>query len=1201
MGAGGPAAGRGFVPASGVAESGPMRPKWVVLWCVLAFAGGVAGAAGATVPATPMPQQVTVADGLPSGSVNGLDEDAQGYLWLATDDGLARYDGRGFRLWRMEQGLRDNALWTVYVDARDRVWVGTENAGLAMLDATRQRFRYYDGSVDPALANTAVWSIASTPDGSLWFGTSTRGLFRLDPQGRLTRFMPGDGDADGLPSFAVAALAVTPDGRLWIGTKNGLAWWDGQRIHRVPVQDLSSPAINALRAEADGRLWIATSVRGNLRLPDGRIDQDPWRDLPDGERILNVLLHDRSGVYWLDTLDGLGWLDGHRQRNVPLYSKAAMGLVKPNWSEAFQDSEGGLWFASGRSGLWRLPAGWRQFSWLIGGEGKGALGNPLVWSAAPSPDGRIWMVGSHGVLDLLDPTTGAVEHRLAPIWDRRWPSTVTEDRNGKVWIGMYAGLVRYDPASGEVRRWDVHDRIDAAPASEPDFIRQDGQGTLWIHVPGSGFQLRDEDGRVTGFVDAVGHGLPPQAVVNAMRAGPDGYLWLGTGRGMFRWDPGARRFVAIAGSPDAPVHAFRLMPSGVAWLARQGQLDKYLWKDGRLEWLDDVDAAQGFPELTPDGLVVDPDGVAWLSSKRGLIRVDPATRGVRLFGAHDGLPNPSLRGSTLVQSTRGPIMAATLDGVLLFDPEQVRTSTRQPALMLERVELRRGEQRIELDPAAPLVMRDGDRDLQVVARLPTLSDAGSQLYRFRLDGYDPDWVVVGASGERMFSRLPPGRYALQVQGRNADNTWSAVRILHFRVLPPWWRSPWGLALFAVMALALLGLAAWMYWRRLRRRHELQLAEHKREVAEQASQAKTRFLATLGHEIRTPMTGVLGMSELLLATPLDARQHGYTEAIRRAGAHLLRLVNDALDLARIEAGKLDLDVQPFDLRQLVSEVEGLMAPMADSAGLRFGVDYRMPAETVADGDALRVRQILLNLLGNAIKFTERGEVSLRVMPLEPRGIRFEIADTGPGISIEQQQRLFRRFEQADGARTTARYGGSGLGLAICQELAAAMGGFIQLQSKPGVGSRFSVDLPLAWVASRGPASVAAAPDARAEALRILLVEDDPTVAEVVAGLLRLQGHTVVHVAHGLAALGEIASARFDLALLDLDLPGLDGLALARQLRVFGHDMPLLAVTARVDAEAEALAREAGFDGFLRKPVTSAMLAEAIAAQQRRRGA
>ncbi len=220
------------------------------------------------------------------------------------------------------------------------------------------------------------------------------------------------------------------------------------------------------------------------------------------------------------------------------------------------------------------------------------------------------------------------------------------------------------------------------------------------------------------------------------------------------------------------------------------------------------------------------------------------------------------------------------------------------------------------------------------------------------------------------------------------------------------------------------------------------------------------------------------------------------------------------------------------------------------------------------------------------------MSLRVSSDRPGLLRFEVADTGPGLNQEQKARLFRRFEQADGARTAARYGGSGLGLAICQELAAAMGGQIQVESVPGEGTRFTVTLPLL----SAPLAATRTPpwQRRTEPLVLLLVEDDPTVAQVLLEMLQAQGHAVTRVAHGLAALAEAVTARFDLALLDLDLPGMDGLDLARHLRAQGFEGRLIAITARADGQAEPEAVAAGFDRFLRKPLTGAMLAAGIAA-------
>lgn len=498
---------------------------------------------------------------------------------------------------------------------------------------------------------------------------------------------------------------------------------------------------------------------------------------------------------------------------------------------------------------------------------------------------------------------------------------------------------------------------------------------------------------------------------------------------------------------------------------------------------------------------------------------------------------------------------------------------------LPSVQVHREGRAVELPVAGRwLRLRQGDRDLRLSA-----PDAAVHR-RYWLEGHDAGWVELPPGQGRIYQQVLPGRHRLHVQAADGRGGWLTEQTLELLVEPVWWRTP---AALLLAGLGLLAATAWLaVWHRARRarRQVLVLSRERQALAEQHSEAKSRFLAALGHEIRTPMTGVLGMAELLQGSDLDPRQRAQVDAIQRAGGHLLRLVNDALDLARIEAGRLRLEVAPFELRPLLQEVAGLLQPLAAAKPLRFSL-YCDPALPAAlEGDATRLRQILFNLGHNAIKFCERGEVQLRVMPRSPEGIVIEVEDTGPGLDPEHQGRLFQRFEP--GAKT-----GSGLGLAISQELAVAMGGSIRVRSETGCGACFRVELPLPAAVS-GPALALAT--AAAASRRVLLVEDEPLVAEVVTALLQRQGHRVVHAPHGLAALAELEAGGFELALLDLDLPGIDGFALARLVRARGHALPMLALTARSDAEAEPAARAAGMDGFLRKPVTGEMLAGALSA-------
>jgi CheY-like chemotaxis protein/anti-sigma regulatory factor (Ser/Thr protein kinase) len=307
---------------------------------------------------------------------------------------------------------------------------------------------------------------------------------------------------------------------------------------------------------------------------------------------------------------------------------------------------------------------------------------------------------------------------------------------------------------------------------------------------------------------------------------------------------------------------------------------------------------------------------------------------------------------------------------------------------------------------------------------------------------------------------------------------------------------------------------------------------------------------------------------------------------------LRLVNDALDLARIEAGKLTLEEAPFDLHELLDEVAALLQPLAQAKGLAFRLQRAPGTPRALRGDAARVRQILLNLAGNAIKFTQAGEVCLR-SDAAADGVRFEVSDTGEGMDAAQLARLFRRFEQAEGLSGEQRRQGSGLGLAICKELAVAMAGEIHASSRIGQGTCFHVHLPLPIAnEALSPMPPTRASPRDGQGRRVLVVEDDATVAEVVCGLLQGLGYEAQHAAHALAALSMLGSERFELAILDLDLPGMDGLELARLLRAQSPGLPLLALTARADAQAEPEALAAGMHAFLRKPVTSQLLHDTI---------
>ena len=378
-----------------------------------------------------------------------------------------------------------------------------------------------------------------------------------------------------------------------------------------------------------------------------------------------------------------------------------------------------------------------------------------------------------------------------------------------------------------------------------------------------------------------------------------------------------------------------------------------------------------------------------------------------------------------------------------------------------------------------------------------------------------------------------------------------------------------------------------------------------ERAERATRAKSEFLANMSHEIRTPMSAVLGNIELLLQDETEPQRRDRLATLQTSARSLLRLLDDVLDLSKVEAGALTLEPEDFGLRALLEEIIALMG----QAGRQKGVDLRLDLDPAvperARGDPARLRQVLLNLVGNALKFTERGTVTLRVRPAgtperAEREVEFAVIDTGPGFAGDPD-RLFEKFSRADSA-TTRRYGGSGLGLAISKQLVEAMGGAIRAESVPGEGSTFRFRLPLQ---SAGPAPAASAPreEATAGPLTLLLADDTDLNRRVETALLERAGHEVLEAANGEEAVAIAAAARPDAVLMDLHMPDMDGVEAARRIRAFPDraraGVPILALSADIMPEEQARCREAGMDGFVAKPLQlgelQAALAQALAAR------
>ncbi|MBQ4855303.1 response regulator [Rhodanobacter sp. B2A1Ga4] len=1152
---------------------------------------------------TPQFRRYGTMDGLPSGAIYAVAQDRNGLMWFGSAGGLVRFDGVGFKVFRhatdAPNSLPANPTYSLLIDRDNRVWTGGISTGLIAYDQKSERFRWWthDDKQAASLASDEVWDMAQTADGTLWVATEG-GLDRMRPDGSGFDHMPLDvGGGKHSASFGqTRALFAGADGRLWIGAESGLYLREPDgTMHKVPVDPSFRGDLSKTWRIDGGHGEIRVSLTGGLLIigADGVARPLASRQL-SSQRIMSST-RDAAGRLWIATADGVfldrvdanpvdgDHLDGQLQR-VAAQPLLQGGLPGSKTWQTTLDGEGGLWITFDQSSIAYLPPGWSGFSRFTHiPDDADSLTGIAASTILMSRDGRLWLGGNDGWIDKLDAVTGRIQHVVRGIQGQI--VSLAEDTRGRLWIDSPPQLHLLD--RGKLTSIDLgHARV-----TRPVLLCAGDAGRMYVASWNEGVFVVDPDSLAITPVpmEQGSDGIlrPDQITFHA------GSLWYASEGGLLRQDDKDGKLHFVPGIPRQEIVAFAFDATGF-WLATSDSaIEHYRYADGRAVQDDSIDFGHEEPKSDLRDLRVDRQGRLWVFANPGLWLFDQHTRRFKSFGPAHGLSNANFDGTATAMAPDGMIFVASSGGVVAFQPERLLQTEKTgslPALSLAYLNVQRaGEVRAIALDSKVVQLGWRDRDLRVGVRLASYVNPAVNRYRFRLHGFDSGWVDAGNRAERDFAGLAAGDYTLEVQAAGAGDRWVGLATpisIHVQA-PPWLRW-WAWVIYVLLLAALVGLVLRSWRRRMAQRHHVQLVEQQRQLAEAASAAKTQFLATLSHEIRTPMTGVMGMAELLLSTPLDRQQQGYTQAMQRSGGMLLKLLNDALDLARIEAGKLELEPVPFEPRQLLEDVAQLEQGLAHAKGIRFVLDVAedLPAQLL--GDAVRIKQILLNLANNALKFTEHGSVTLSAQR-QPDGLQFNISDTGPGIPEASQARLFQRFEQADSPQRRA---GSGLGLAICRELVDMMGGSIELESRLGYGSTFRVRLPLAEPAVVPPP--VERPSGRS--YRLLLVEDDTIVAAVIRGLLEREGHVVVHVVNGLAALAELAHTQFDAVLLDLDLPGVDGFQVARLIRQrehAGQHLPIVAVTARSGGEDEAKARAVGMDGFLHKPLSGEQLAAALA--------
>jgi ligand-binding sensor domain-containing protein/nitrogen-specific signal transduction histidine kinase/CheY-like chemotaxis protein len=1097
-------------------------------------------------------------DGLPQNTVFAILQTREGYLWLATWEGLARFDGAHFTVYNRYNSpeLNEHGIRSLVEDGAGGLWLGTKKGVLRYADG---RFQRLPDEQDLALVNVPALALHGT---TLWVGT-TLGLDEvpLAPGGTRRRYTV----KEGLPSTLVEAVTVDTKGVVWVGTREGLARLSGGKVEVVPLPEGADARVRSLLASRNGTVWVGT-YGGLLSLREGRFTwYGPETGLPRYE--VTALREDREGTLWVGHETGLSRLTAQGFDHFG----PKEGLSGTRVSSIFEDRDGNLWVGTADGGLNRLSAG--PFLPLGGPEG---LSHDFVRTMLETRDGTLWVGTLGGGLNRVKdgkisrvlPSEGLTDDNIR---------SLAEGPDGALWVGTHHGAFRYDG-----KRFTQLHREDGLPHDVVWAILPDSKGGVWFGTSSGLAHL--SNGRLNVY--APEQGPVPEAVI-CMVEDAAGTLWFGTHSGLVSYADGAFTRVATEGLGNETILSLHADPRGALWMGTYTGLLRL--KDGRLSR---ISTAQGMADDTVFNVVPDSSGYFWMGSNKGVSRVsvreleevaDGRRERIRtqLFDERDGLRTAETNGSSQPSAWRakdGRIWFATLRGAASVDPRDARLERRPPEVHIQEV-------RVQGQPVAVaprLELEPGRQDLEV--RFTAFAPEGPNrvAFRYRLEGYDEDWVNADTRRWATYSRLPPATYRFHVMVADREGVWREPgAVLEVRLRPWFHQTMW---FYVLCVVAVGGVAVSGYgWRvgRLKQRErwlqarvedrtkELARANHELDAhlrtlratqAQLVQAGKMAAVGTLaagvGHEINNPLSYIVSNLEHACeeSTTLMKRLEQGPDDVRERLREMEQVLREAL-MGADRVRRIVKDLKTFSRQDEDSNGPVDLRAVMDSAAKLAAGELRPRAQLVrhysevprVEGNEPRLAQVFLNLIINAAQALpegkpEQNEVRLVTRRLDEEHVVAEVHDTGSGIAPDVLGRIFDPFF------TTKPVGvGTGLGLALCQAFITAMGGRIEVESQVGKGTVFRVTLPAAKGEAVRAARVVESKEGVSMRGRVLVVDDDPLVSSALRRTLARE-HEVEVVVSSKQALQLLLSPQgvFDVILCDLMMPEMTGMELHAQL-------------------------------------------------------
>jgi signal transduction histidine kinase/CheY-like chemotaxis protein len=869
-----------------------------------------------------------------------------------------------------------------------------------------------------------------------------------------------------------------------------------------------------------------------------------------------------------------------------------------------------------------------------------------VSSFAESPDGNIWVGTNGGGLSYWNRNTGKFI-RYNPEAGKNSLSSwgvlsLCQSKSGYLWIGSYGGGVdRYDATNKTFKNYKKGTGPGDLNNDQVYALFEDSKGNLWIGTNGGGVNVMNGS---TGFITRYVHGAdrPNSLAGNYIRAFYEdkaGKIWIGTSTGLSVYNPATAKF-SVYDQSNSDLESDLIF-------SIKGDLQNNIWigtvGGGLSMWNEKANkfftytTNDGLADNTINSIIADDKGYLWLSTNNGICQFDVVRKKSKNYDPLNGIQSFEYNQNAGLITSKGEILFGGINGFNAFYPETFKDNKNVAPVLITGLSLFNKPVRAgaKNSPLKTSILETEEIQLSYDQSIITISYGAVNMtatrrnnYAYKLEGFDKDWNYVNGNRTATYTNLSPGEYLFRVKGSNNDGIWNEQETtLKILVKPPYWKTTW----FRLLAILIIAASIFFYYKRrmssiLEREHELaaqvlertekleQLsiqerntrrqaeqsryeAERARHEAERANSAKSSFLATMSHEIRTPMNGVIGTTSLLKETELTGEQQKYVEVIQSSGQNLLAVINDILDFSKIESGKIDLENHSFSLKECIVEVMNLFIAITvkNNIKLHYKIDGDVPPQVL--GDSVRLKQILINLVGNATKFTQQGEIFLGVSVTEQKEngvkLKFAVQDTGIGIPLDKQERLFKAFTQVD-STTTRKYGGSGLGLAISKKLVEVMGGSIDICSEENKGTCFTFSIVTGIDAlykkktadnmSTDAAKKLSTGFALKYPLNILVAEDNPVNQMIAMNVLKKLGYSADLAINGAKAVEAFEVKDYDLILMDIQMPEMDGFEATKTIRnTFKSKPVIIAVTANAMQEDKDACLAAGMDDYISKPI------------------